>query len=164
MRLQDPARFAQVGRTRTPAPGFDPDQGFCGRPNPVDANKPPFHRGKPRSCKGSVASVSWDGEAITLSGTRTRTVRIPIERVAELVTVTEMGERTYHVDELLVLDATGHRLASLDRRAGPSRRQLCDLASAAGVPYADYELGLAVDGNAVMPTLFPRAKGHQHLS
>jgi hypothetical protein len=159
MLLQEPNRFLTVPPPRRPERGFDPDHGYCGRPVPIQRNTPPYRRTRHRGCRGPAIngefiSVTWDGRAITITEGSNVTARIPIEEVAELVTVSEYAEGR-PIDEFLVLDGEGRRLATLDRPGGPSRKHLAELASAAGLPFADYELGFARESLGWL--LFPGA-------
>ncbi|RAG86587.1 hypothetical protein DN069_05395 [Streptacidiphilus pinicola] len=159
MLLQEPNRFLTTHPSRVPEWGFDTEQGYCGRPVPVARNSAPYQRKRHHSCRGPARngefrSVTWDGRAIAISEGSWVAARIPIEQVAELVTVSEYV-RGWLRDEFLVLDRAGRRLATSERAGGPSRRHLAELASAAGLPFADYELGRSKESLAEL--LFPPA-------
>ncbi|WP_152648384.1 hypothetical protein [Streptacidiphilus anmyonensis] len=169
MLLQEPDRFRKVSPRRRPAWGFDPDQGFCGRPLPVGRSEPHERRGAPHTCwgrsrNGTQVGVSWDGEAalvVRLEGAGTD-VRIPIDEVAELVCVSESTPRQ-SIDEVLVLDGAGRRLATLPRGT-LGITDLSRVAAAAGVRFADYELGFAEGASVLTWRLFPRAKTHRRIT
>ncbi|WP_152627331.1 hypothetical protein [Streptacidiphilus melanogenes] len=169
MLLQEPNRFSKVSSRRRPEWGFDPDRGFCGRPVPVSHGEAPQRLSRPRTCwgkrrDGTPVALSWDGGAALVIGAEgaPTTVSIPIDEVAELVCVSESGPRQ-SIDEVLVLDRTGRRLASL-RRGTLGITDLSRLAADAGVPFADYELGYAEGASILTWRLFPRAKNHQRIA
>lgn len=157
MLLQEPNRFLTTRPSRLPERGFDPEQGYCGRPVPVARTAAPNGRKRRHGCRGPArngrfTSVTWDGRTIALSQGSWVSARIPIEQIAELVTVSEYVRGRLQ-DEFLVLDREGRRLATLERAGGPSREHLAELASAAGLPFADYELGRSKESLAEL--LFP---------
>ncbi|MFC1417984.1 hypothetical protein [Streptacidiphilus cavernicola] len=170
-KLSEPKRYLLMAPAMIPPPGFDPDQGWLGRPSPVFESLPgPRHGdpvtvgpGAPRTGPGwwddpfvkgpyPHASVSWDGETITFTDFHRRGTGIPVARVAELVDVRETAARSAH-SVLMLLDATGRAVLSLPDQ-GFHRDELAEVAVAAGIPFRCYELGRS-DGRSLRDLLFP---------
>ncbi|MHA6761685.1 hypothetical protein [Streptacidiphilus sp. PAMC 29251] len=182
MALQDGARYRNLAADMIPAPGFDPEQGWCGRPHPVFSADPPDAPGEPCTChprpvttnpwhpvltKGEVAWqkdtwIAWDGETLTFSTRRKKPPPLPVATAAELVLVHESGDR-WSASLLMLLDATGQRLVTLWGAEHFDRPVLAGLAVATGLPFAEYQLGMTDSPRPLYRRLFPAARDHVNL-
>ncbi|MHA6765460.1 hypothetical protein [Streptacidiphilus sp. PAMC 29251] len=169
--LMKPNRFQLMYSGVVPAPGFDPDRGWLGRPMPTFERRPRSGRGAPLTIRPRIAgrkrknpvrdrdaALVWDGEAITFTDDYGRSVTVPIERAAEMVEVREsIGSSVDSV--LMLLDADGRWLASMPE-PGFFQHEAATLAVTAGIPFAGYELGRSESRvRSLRPRLFPAAPG-----
>lgn len=121
--------------------------------------------------------LAWDGSALEvtdgqLNSWRFPTVTTPSDadsedargtgHVAELVWFTEEVRSwrvpTWQHEQILLLDATGRRIAELPV-AGLTAKATAEIAEAAGLPFAAYDLGsVRRDESPAHPLLFPRTR------
>ncbi|MHA6760103.1 hypothetical protein [Streptacidiphilus sp. PAMC 29251] len=179
--LARPRRFRRTPEDQRPAPGYDPDAGWLGRPRPVFARMPDPLPGEPltirpvsptrgRGIRSEAraeprfpgwqehGAISWDGRALFFTDARRRHLRVPIEDAAELVQVAESREYG-PLDVLMLLDAQGKYLVKLPA-TGFRRHEVAALAAAAGLPFACYDLGSSDESGASLHlALFPARRG-----
>ena len=176
--LSRPDRYRLLPAEEVPAPGFDSDRGWLGRPVPVFEQRPGKERGAPLTIRlgpgirvetygyssefPAYTSMAWNGRTLVLEDARRRSLSIPEGVGAELVEVRETF-RGRTDNRLMLLDPAGRCLLSA-RDRGLSRRDLARLAHAAGIPFACYELGCS-EGRlgSMRDRLFPDAPGASTL-
>jgi hypothetical protein len=182
-RLQESGRFGAYRDKDIPPPGYEPDLGWSGRPLPVLRNEPPYQRGEPvtvhvapfrpdpwhpkpsrlEAARIEQVSVGWDGTAFVFTGRRERSLRVPPDHVTEVVLAHE-SNRSMAWNRLMLLDSDGRRIATMHNAYGFDPAELCALATAAGLPFAEYRLGETDTVLTLKGRLFPLARRHVRIS